>query len=700
MNRPTLASLVVLLVASGAALAPTPALAQGGPSRLQRAGTQLVKDGQPFRAVGGNKWDLAYQFTFGGAEPRPLSSDLAAKDLLDAGDRGIAFLRFSLLGFVKDDLEAYERDPAAFKRRLQALCDAARAAHVALVPSLAWRPAIFSDETGEGVGRLFRDPTSPAFARLVRYVNDVVPSLAGRDEVLFWELGNEINLEADLAHGLRGGSAADDYSTDDMIGFLARFAAAVHSADPTRPITAGHSSPRSCAQHLRRSPEWTGHTDWTNDSEDELRAYVAEVNPDPLDVISMHAYDSEVQQLSRYKAAADAAGKPLYVGEFASSQPSVTQDPRAAGAVFAQFLAAFEANAIPLASFWDFHFFQFDPTVPDPFCMIANVNDDLFALVLAQNVRSGAVAAGRPTSGTPRAIVAAPQEGAHLAPGQVQTVWVHASDPALVERVDVLVDGTVVGSVASFPFAVQWTAGAPGPHSISAVVTGASGVARSSAVHVTVDGAIPAGSIVTVNAASRWTQVAPGSLACTTGTGLAGATVAIQDSTGATAAATVVSATDSQVLWLVPASAASGPAPVTVTCASGAVSSGSVEVLAPAPGVHSADRSGSGTAAAGILRLRADGTVSVEDASQPIAVGATNENVFLSLYGTGTLGPGTTTVTVGEVACPVLYAGPQGAAGLDQVNVLLPPCLAGRGPVTVVLAVAGRRANPVALTIQ
>jgi len=38
--------------------------------------------------------------------------------------------------------------------------------------------------------------------------------------------------------------------------------------------------------------------------------------------------------------------------------------------------------------------------------------------------------------------------------------------------------------------------------------------------------------------------------------------------------------------------------------------------------------------------------------------------------------------------------------GLDQVNVLLPPSLAGKGNVTVQLTANGIAANPVNLTIQ
>jgi hypothetical protein len=37
---------------------------------------------------------------------------------------------------------------------------------------------------------------------------------------------------------------------------------------------------------------------------------------------------------------------------------------------------------------------------------------------------------------------------------------------------------------------------------------------------------------------------------------------------------------------------------------------------------------------------------------------------------------------------------------MDQVNILLPPALAGRGALTIDLSVAGQPANPVAINVK
>jgi uncharacterized protein (TIGR03437 family) len=59
------------------------------------------------------------------------------------------------------------------------------------------------------------------------------------------------------------------------------------------------------------------------------------------------------------------------------------------------------------------------------------------------------------------------------------------------------------------------------------------------------------------------------------------------------------------------------------------------------------------------------------------------------------------TVAIQGINAPVGYAGPQGViAGLDQVNVLLPPQLAGSGTVNIVLTAALKAANVVNIAIQ
>ena len=88
----------------------------------------------------------------------------------------------------------------------------------------------------------------------------------------------------------------------------------------------------------------------------------------------------------------------------------------------------------------------------------------------------------------------------------------------------------------------------------------------------------------------------------------------------------------------------------------------------------------------------------------PIDLGPATDQVYLVLYGTGLRFRTALTAvkaTIGGVAADVVYAGLQNDyVGLDQVNILLPRSLLGRGDVDVVLTVDGQMANTVRVNIK
>ena len=154
---------------------------------------------------------------------------------------------------------------------------------------------------------------------------------------------------------------------------------------------------------------------------------------------------------------------------------------------------------------------------------------------------------------------------------------------------------------------------------------------------------------------------------------------------------------------------------VTITSGSGQIALSAVPIATVAPGLFTANANGQGVAAAVVLRIKADGSQSYEPVSRfdaaanqsvsvPIDLGATTDLVFLLAYGSGIRGRSALTAisaTIGGTAVPVEYAGPQGDfAGLDQLNVLLPRSLAGRGEVDLTLTVDGKTANTVRVSIK
>src|SRR5262249_10921671 len=142
-----------------------------------------------------------------------------------------------------------------------------------------------------------------------------------------------------------------------------------------------------------------------------------------------------------------------------------------------------------------------------------------------------------------------------------------------------------------------------------------------------------------------------------------------------------------------------GPATLTVTNSIGASTTYNITIAAVAPGLFSADFTGSGQAAAQALIVAADGTRTLINTANTTIPLAANTQVFLILYGTGVRGRSdlkNASLTVGGVTAPLTFAGAQGEfPGLDQVDAQIPNNLAGKGEVDARLTVDGVAANVV-----
>ena len=210
------------------------------------------------------------------------------------------------------------------------------------------------------------------------------------------------------------------------------------------------------------------------------------------------------------------------------------------------------------------------------------------------------------------------------------------------------------------------------------------------------------------------TDLAQGTLGrrrCRSPTSFGGTSVSLVDASGKQWQTPLIYVSAGQVNFEVPAGVAPGMAQFTIASGDGTISTGSAQIASVAPGLFVLNTSN--LVAATAARYGADGSVTqlsvyAVDGSgavvaSPVSLGASTDQVYLTLYGTGLQAAGTTgvTVSIGGVNAPVAYAGPQGSyAGLDQVNVMIPHSLAGAGNVTIRLTANGIAANPVQLTIM
>ncbi len=239
-----------------------------------------------------------------------------------------------------------------------------------------------------------------------------------------------------------------------------------------------------------------------------------------------------------------------------------------------------------------------------------------------------------------------------------------------------------------------------------------------------------------VSAASfRGDAIAPESIvsvfgeAMTTGTAMAtalplplqlgGVSARIRDAAGAERPLRLFFVSPRQINLLMPPELVMGAAQLTITQTTSTqypiVTVVAVNVEPVAPGLFSADGSGTGPASGFVVRLRDDGTQSFEPLARfdaatqrfvavPIEVGNPLEQVYLALFATGVRNRSALTaasVTAGGAALPALYAGPaEGLFGVDQLNVLLPRTLAGRGNIEVGVRVDGKTSNTVVINVK
>jgi len=231
-----------------------------------------------------------------------------------------------------------------------------------------------------------------------------------------------------------------------------------------------------------------------------------------------------------------------------------------------------------------------------------------------------------------------------------------------------------------------------------------------------------------VSAASGYALLASESLASLYGNGLAaqtlsadspqwpvslgGVSVSVQDSHGTARVAPLSYVSPSQINFEIPAGTAAGDASITVLTPGGTITPGTITIAALAPSLFSADGSGSGPAAATAVRSVLSGGTQTPVAvyqcgngcsTIPIALGV-DTPVYVSFFGTGIRGVSSLAnvqVSIGGIAVPVLYAGPQGTfPGLDQVNVALPLELRGKGQVNARITIGGRTSNAVQVAVQ
>ena len=311
----------------------------------------LIHDGKPFRGIGVDYFDAFYRTVTNG---KATSYEAGFKELRK---RQIPFCRILCGGFWPSEQALYTQNRGEFFARLDAVVRSAERNRVGLILSMFWTPSTVPDLVGEPVSN-WGNLNSKTIDYMRRYVRDVATRYRKSRAIWGWEFGNEYALGADLPNARdnrppvvptlgtpNSRSANDEWRYSDLhVAYLA-FAKEIRRYDRTRMIESGDSVLRESAWHNRSERSWK------LDTAEQQESLMAEINPDPIDVISIHTYGNDGNRISAYQAWGKKVHKPLFVGEFGAE----TKDSNAK-ATFEKLLHAIEQMEQPFAALWVYDF--------------------------------------------------------------------------------------------------------------------------------------------------------------------------------------------------------------------------------------------------------------------------------------------------------------------------------------------------------
>jgi len=450
--------------------------------RAENSGVQVESP------IGLNKFDLFNQYVGqasgcgGGGACQRVTTAMAQKSLDDARDVGVKLMRVSVSGFApsahgeRGDLDLWRSTPSVFWSRMDAMMDDLDSHGIRLVPVLMWNVRQFPSMANETVGDLIRNPNSQSWRLLATYAEEFVRRYRGRKTIVFYELSNELNLGADLDNIKRCASdrrgklcdVVSNFTTDEMLVFIKRFAELVRKSDTLAMISSGFSVPRGAAEHLRAHPHGRpGGPDWSLDTREQFAKNLSAIH-DGLDIISIHLYDEDGDQnkrrrfgstdpldvLAAAKEAADMVHKPLFVGEFGDARP------RNAGnqSHTARMITKIKELHIPYSAVWVWEYYPRKPLLVSGNSQTAFSLEPGYTDLLIRKIREANSASAKQPSKLPaidrkppRVVLTWPLE-CNALKSPINLHAVASDDGGAIKWVDFLLDGGRIGSDDSPPY--------------------------------------------------------------------------------------------------------------------------------------------------------------------------------------------------------------------------------------------------------
>ncbi|MCW3054492.1 MAG: putative glycosyl hydrolase, partial [Chthonomonadales bacterium] len=282
-----------------AVLPPKPPVVDRARDILRADHAQLFRGKLEFRNVGANIPDLFERY---------LSADDAGaeKMLTDAQAAGIRFARCFGTTWGPERFGLFESDRKRWLDAYDRMLLAADKHGIAIVPSLLFNIRMIPDyvqrTTGKQEGVVgYLTPGTVSNRLAVTYVTAIVTRYRNDPRVLFWEIGNEYNLEADLSLQWKSRPLNEVPTSEQIRAFLMQIGKVIKKADRKHLVTSGNADMRTAAWHLQQAMRARKTAadplnfplDWTKDTLPQYIVMICYFNPAPLDLVSVHQYAAD-----------------------------------------------------------------------------------------------------------------------------------------------------------------------------------------------------------------------------------------------------------------------------------------------------------------------------------------------------------------------------------------------------------------------
>lgn len=368
---------------------------------LRVSGTQFFLGKFPYANVGVNIPDLFERFLN--------NQDASAnKALTDAQAAGVNLVRFWGTTWGPDQFDLFEKDRARWFDAFDRTLAASDHAGIGVVPSLLFNihmlPEYIRRTTNKDEQVVdYLTPGSASNSLAIAYVTAIVTRYKEDPRILFWEIGNEYNLEADLSAQWKKRPLNQIPTSFQIRAFLAQMAALIKRIDKKHPVTSGNSDMRPAAYHLREAMRPHASPtdpkdypmDWTKDTLPQYIEMLQFFNPSPLDILCVHLYppgddtplwllpdDTYAATLPWVAYASQQIGKPLFIGEV--GEKVYLNGAEQKGVWTTDFLGRVVKGQTSLIALWSW---EFDPNNPtqSPYSLSPTRTPNLTRLIGATN---------------------------------------------------------------------------------------------------------------------------------------------------------------------------------------------------------------------------------------------------------------------------------------------------------------------------